>query len=109
MRTKHIKFSRAIPNGFSKELRKRMNSYFKEKNIARYGNWQVHLKSIIWLLLYLLPFVLILVVALPAILKLLLVFLMGVAKCGIGLNTMHDANHGTFSKKRWVNKLASAS
>ena len=32
-------------------------------------------------------------------------FLMGLGKAGIGLSVMHDANHGAYSKKKWINNL----
>ena len=28
---------------------------------------------------------------------------------GVGMNIMHDGNHGSFSSKRWVNKLMGSS
>lgn len=38
-----------------------------------------------------------------------LVLLMGIGMSGIGLSVMHDANHGSYSKNRFVNKLMSLS
>ncbi|NNF02704.1 MAG: acyl-CoA desaturase [Bacteroidia bacterium] len=35
--------------------------------------------------------------------------LMGLGMAGIGLSVMHDANHGAYSEKKWVNKLMSYS
>ncbi|HYC83899.1 MAG TPA: acyl-CoA desaturase, partial [Chryseosolibacter sp.] len=34
-----------------------------------------------------------------------LCIVMGVGVAGIGLSVMHDANHGAYSKKQWVNNL----
>ena len=28
---------------------------------------------------------------------------------GVGMNVMHDGNHGSFSKKKWINKLMGSS
>ena len=33
---------------------------------------------------------------------------MGFGKAGIGLSIMHDANHGAYSNKSWVNNLMGA-
>src|SRR5690606_36240464 len=36
---------------------------------------------------------------------LMLWVLMALGMAGIGMSVMHDANHGSFSKKTWINKL----
>ncbi len=104
-----IRFSRVQGAGFSTELRKRINEYFKENQKKIHGNWGVYHKTIIWHFLYLAPYVLILNGILGAWANIGLAVLMGVAMCGIGLNVMHDANHGTFARKKWLNKLAGGS
>ena len=38
-----------------------------------------------------------------------LVVLMGIGKAGVGMGIMHDANHGSFSSKKWINSLFGAS
>ena len=35
--------------------------------------------------------------------------LMGIGMAGVGMNVMHDGNHGSFSKYSWVNKLMGSS
>jgi linoleoyl-CoA desaturase len=105
----NLKFKPVGDMSFSTELRKRVNNYFKEKNVSVYGNWRVYHKTVVWLVLYLTPLVIILT-GIPGIWgSLLLVLLMGISMCGIGLNVMHDANHGNYSSKGWVNNLAGAS
>ena len=39
----------------------------------------------------------------------MLAVVMGVGMAGVGMNVMHDGNHGSFSKYDWVNKLMGAS
>ncbi len=34
---------------------------------------------------------------------------MGIGMAGVGMNVMHDGNHGSFSKNKWINKLMGAS
>jgi linoleoyl-CoA desaturase len=36
---------------------------------------------------------------------LLLTIVMGIGMAGIGMNVMHDANHGSYSTKKWVNSF----
>jgi linoleoyl-CoA desaturase len=57
-------------------------------------------------LLYFLPYGLILGGAIThPLLLLLMVIIMSIGLGGIGLSVMHDANHGAYSKKSWVNTV----
>ena len=38
----------------------------------------------------------------PGWLQLILAVIMGVGMAGVGMNVMHDGNHGAFSNKEWV-------
>ena len=38
-----------------------------------------------------------------------LIIITGIGMAGVGMNIMHDGNHGVFSSKRWVNKLMGSS
>lgn len=57
------------------------------------------------LTLYLLPFVLLFCLPIPAWLALFFVAIMGVGKAGIGMCIMHDGLHGAYSSKKWINRL----
>lgn len=62
------------------------------------------IKTIVMFLLYLGPYVLIVTGLVTApILQVLLVLIMSLGLSGIGLSVMHDANHGAYSKRKWVN------
>jgi linoleoyl-CoA desaturase len=89
---------------FYKELRKRVNGYFKEKNISRYANVNMVLKTIFMVALYLTPFVFMITIVTNPLISLLLWVLIGFGMAGVGLSVMHDANHGAYSKRPWVNK-----
>ncbi len=88
---------------FAAELRKRVNAYFKENKISPKGNVRMLLKAAVMLSMYLVPFVLLLTVHVTILPAILLVLLMGVGEAGIGMSVMHDAAHGAFSSKKWVN------
>jgi linoleoyl-CoA desaturase len=94
---------------FSKELKKRVREYFKENNLSKYGGFSMVFKSLVMLSLYFTPFIIILTVDLQPWFALLLVVLMGIGEAGIGMSVMHDAAHGAYSKKGWVNTLAASS
>lgn len=91
---------------FVSTLNKRVNDYFKINNIGKHGNREMYLKTVCMYLIYLTPYILVLtgiITGLPALLVSAVV--MGVGLAGIGLSVMHDANHGAYSRKNWVNTL----
>ena len=100
-----IKFSPTRADFFS-TLNHRVNEYFKTKNITRYANSQMRFKTIFMLLLYTSPYVLMItgVITNPWAMW-AMCLLMGTGIAGIGLAVMHDANHGSYSKKAWVNDM----
>lgn len=104
-----IKFARNDRSKFFRTLNKRVNAYFKNNGIKRTGNWKLYSKALIMFSLYLVPYVLLLSMTLPNWIKLLMVVVMGIGMAGIGMNVMHDGNHGSFSSKKWVNKLMGGS
>ena len=105
MTSTSIRFSRTDSAKFFKTLNSRVNSYFKENNISKTGNWKLHLKTIVMFSLFLTPYFLILTLDISGWWKLLLSVLMGFGMAGIGMNVMHDGNHGSYSNKKWLNKF----
>ncbi|TYP99540.1 linoleoyl-CoA desaturase [Tenacibaculum adriaticum] len=106
---KTIQFSRIDKAKFFRTLNKRVNTYFKDNNIKRTGNWKLYSKAILMFAVFLVPFILILTVSMSHWLILALTILMGIGMAGVGMNVMHDANHESFSTKKWVNKLMGSS
>jgi linoleoyl-CoA desaturase len=103
--TKSLTFARTRSE-FAATLHRRVNEYFKQNNLKRHGNREMVLKTIFMFTLYFGPYALILsgIVA-SSWLLLSLVVVMGFGLAGIGLSVMHDANHGAYSDKSWVNSL----
>ncbi|HSR60153.1 MAG TPA: fatty acid desaturase, partial [Robiginitalea sp.] len=104
-----IRFPRTESAPFFKTLNKRVNDYFKENGLKKTGNWKLYVKSAVMFSMLLTPYFLILTLGLPGWANLLLAMLMGVGMAGVGMNVMHDGNHGSFSSKKWVNKLMGSS
>jgi linoleoyl-CoA desaturase len=67
------------------------------------------LKSIVILSLYIFPIAILLTFKVDIWMAMGLTFLIGIAKAGIGMSVMHDAVHGSYSSKKWVNKMMGAS
>lgn len=104
-----LKFSRIDSAKFFRTLNKRVNNYFKENNISRTGNWKLHLKTVVMFLLYLTPYFLLLTLDVPTWLQIVFTIIMGIGMAGVGMNVMHDANHGSYSSKKWINKVMGSS
>lgn len=109
MKYSQVKFPRVDSAKFFKTLNNRVNNYFKENNISRTGNWKLYLKTATMFAIYLTPYFLILTLNLPLWVLLLFTIIMGVGMAGVGMNVMHDGNHGSYSSKKWVNKLMGSS
>ena len=109
MANNQIAFSRTDSANFFKTLNKRVNGYFKDNNIPRSGNWKLHLKTVIMFSIYLTPYFVLLTLNVPTWLQLVLTIIMGIGMAGIGMNVMHDANHGAYSSKKWINKILGSS
>ena len=102
-------FSRNDSMKFFRTLNSRVNDYFKDNNIKKTGNWKLHLKTIIMFSLFLTPYFLILALNMPFWLHLLFSIVIGIGMAGVGMNVMHDGNHGSYSSKPWLNKIMGSS
>lgn len=110
MITKQIKFSKNHSKDFADELKSRVNAYFKNKKTSKFGSKKILIKALFMFALYFTPYALILgQVSDNSWINLALWVLMGIGMAGIGLSVMHDALHGVFSKRKWVNKIMSRS
>ncbi|SIT93681.1 fatty acid desaturase family protein [Pontibacter indicus] len=100
-----VKFVNKDKSLFFPTLRKRVDAYFSENNLAKSGDSGLLIKSIILLLLYIVPFAALLAFTPGIGLSLLLWLVMGIGVAGVAMSVMHDANHGAFSKNKTVNYL----
>lgn len=108
MKTLKFKSDDKQETAFSLTLRKRVHAYFKDNNISSKGNATMVVKSIVLLSLYLAPFILVMTVPMNAWIAFALMFVMGIGMAGVGMSVMHDAAHGSYSNKEWVNKTLAA-
>ncbi|MEM9338153.1 MAG: fatty acid desaturase [Bacteroidota bacterium] len=106
MSRKVIRFRNSLHEEFNSTLNKRVNQYFKSNKFGRYANPEMVIKTVFMFCLYLTPYFMFLFGVVDHVLVFyLMATLMGFGKAGIGLSVMHDANHGAYSKKKWVNQV----
>jgi len=108
MKKNNIKFPNNNKPEFIAELRADVNKYFEDNGITKFGNSALFVKTAIMLLVYFLPFALMLtgiIASWP--LQLAAWAVMGVAVAGTGMSVMHDANHGSYSPFPKLNKWMS--
>lgn len=108
MNVNDYKFVKNSNVAFVHELRNRVNQYFSDNNISKYGNFTMYFKTVCMITFFVTPYALMLsgVISNPY-LVLLSWILMGIGMAGIGLSVMHDANHGAYSPNKTVNKWMS--
>jgi linoleoyl-CoA desaturase len=99
-----VKFNTQQDTEFFKVLGKRVNQYFLENNTHRYGSLTMKVKTVFMIILYFAPLIILLTGHVPNLwIHYLLWTLIGFGMAGYGLSVMHDANHGAYSKKKWIN------
>ncbi len=102
---KTIKFGKTQQE-FYATLSQRVNTYFKTKNLSRNANSEMVIKTIFMLSLFFVPYFISISGMVTAFWGyILLCLVMGAGTAGIGLSIMHDANHGAYSSKQWINDM----
>ncbi len=100
-----IKFPKDKDAEFVKELKQRVNGYFKEKGISRHANFSMITKTVSMFAMLLVPYFAMMFFFTNFWLVALCWLVIGLGVAGIGMSVMHDANHGAYSKHKWVNRM----
>lgn len=105
MNYNNIQFAKTRQDFFV-TLSQRVNQYFKTNGISRHANGYMVFKTVCMFLLYFIPYFLLITGTVTGAWGMLGLWVwMGVGMAGIGLSVMHDANHGAYSSKPWVNRM----
>ncbi|MEQ9422818.1 MAG: acyl-CoA desaturase [Cyclobacteriaceae bacterium] len=96
-------------SGFFNILQARVNKYFSDYQLGKSGGTRLIVKSLLMLILFLSPYFIILSLQPNILLATVLLIIMGIGKAGVGMAVMHDALHGSLSKRQWLNNLFGAS
>ena len=100
------KFS-SVPNSFHTELKKRIKEYFEQVGKSTTGNYNLFVKAVILMVAFLFLYIHLIFFTPIAILAISESILLGGIVAAIGFNVMHDGAHGSFSRYKWVNNMAS--
>ena len=90
---------------FFTSLKKSVDQYFKTAQLKRTGNWKLYSKTLVLIPTALVIYVVLLTASLPVWVALVLCGMLGLVLSSIGFNVMHDACHGSYSSKKWVNNV----
>ena len=85
-------------------LKTSVDLYFQENQIKKTGDYRLYLKALVLMSVAIFLYTALLVYTLPAVLILAMGGLLGFVLASIGFNVMHDACHGSYSSKKWVNE-----
>jgi len=95
---------------FYMTAKKRVDEYFRQHNLSKFGNYKMVIKTIAMFIIFLGPYAILISNIFTNGWALLgLCILMGIGMSGVGLSVMHDANHGSYSKNHKINRLMSFS
>jgi linoleoyl-CoA desaturase len=92
-------------NSFQQTLRQAVDEYFEKKGISKTGGLRLYSKTIVLFTLAITSYLLLLNPSLPPLAGILLSIVLGLVIASIGFNVMHDACHGSYSRKKWVNEV----
>lgn len=92
-------------HSFYTSLKTSVNQYFADTDKRKTGNLQLYAKTVILILGAVTGYGLLLFIPMSWPLTILCSLLLGFILACIGFNVMHDANHGSYSSRKWVNDL----
>jgi len=90
---------------FFNALKQEVDAYFERNAIKKTGNWKLYAKTAILIPSAIGIYLLLMFVSMHWALSSFLWVAFGLNMSAIGFNIMHDACHGSFSTRGWVNEL----
>ena len=90
-------------NQFYQSLKTAVDQYFEVNNIKKTGDWRLYIKTITLVSAAIIIYGTLIFFKMNTLPALLLCALLGFVFASIGFGVMHDANHGSYSTKPWLN------
>lgn len=100
-------------NAFYTALKTAVDQHFTQNQLKKTGNWKLYAKTGVLIPLSILIYSSLLIMfrqpghtgVVLILTGILLCLMLGLALASIGFNVMHDACHGSYSSRKWVNEL----
>jgi linoleoyl-CoA desaturase len=92
-------------NRFYQSLKASVDEYFEKNKIKKTGDWRLFSKTIILIGGAIAMYSVLMFVNMPALPALLICAVLGYTFACIGFSVMHDANHGSYSTRPWLNDM----
>jgi linoleoyl-CoA desaturase len=89
---------------FFQSVKNSVDAYFKSNRLKKTGNWKLYIKALVLMPVAMAIYIYLLVGNYNWPAGMLLSMLLGLTLVGIAFNVMHDACHGSYSGKKWVNE-----
>lgn len=90
---------------FYTSLKASVNRYFANLDKRKTGNIHLYAKAVVLILAAVALYAVLLFAPLSLMIRVLASLVLGFVLACIGFNVMHDANHGSYSSRKWVNQL----
>jgi linoleoyl-CoA desaturase len=90
---------------FFSSVKANVDQYFKTNEVRKTGNWKLYIKAAVLIPLAIGMYLFFLFGKYSALTGTVLCLIMGLTLVSIAFNVMHDACHGSYSRKKWVNEL----
>jgi linoleoyl-CoA desaturase len=87
------------------DVKAAVNEYFHLHHKKTTGNVHLYIKSVVLISSAIALYILLLTVSIPAWAAISMCAVLGFILASIGFNVMHDACHGSYSSRKWVNEL----
>lgn len=88
---------------FYAELKSNVDNYFNDNKLKKTGNWKLYLKAASLVPAAIIIYICLLFTESHPVAGISLSALLGFILASIGFNVMHDACHGSYSSKKWMN------
>lgn len=92
---------------FFPSLKKSVDQYFKANGLKKTGDWRLYSKAVVLIPMAMAIYLFLLLGSYTTITGVLLCVVLGMNLVSIAFNVMHDACHGSFSSRKWVNETMS--
>ncbi|WP_194774460.1 fatty acid desaturase family protein [Pararhodonellum marinum] len=99
-----LKFVDNQNSQFFSTARKRVDEYFRTNELSKKANLSMVTKTVVYLTSFVGLYALIILEVFPLMVSLFLAIALGMTMAFIGFNICHDALHGAYSSRAWVNK-----